>query len=142
MDLAIHLEKLQQDLEYRFRNMHLLHQALVHSSYLHENLHLDEKDNETLEFLGDAVLGLAISHLLLDHFPNCNEGELSRLRSSIVNERELMNIATGLNVGECLLLGKGEEMTGGRRKASLLADTLEALIAAIYLDGGWTRPSG
>lgn len=136
MESATHLDKLQQALAYRFRNTGLLHQALVHRSFLHENLHIDEKDNETLEFLGDAVLGLAISHLLLDCFPNYNEGELSRLRSSVVNERELSEIATHLNVGDYLLLGKGEEMTGGRHKASLLADTLEALIAAIYLDGG------
>ncbi|HOI94273.1 MAG TPA: ribonuclease III [Syntrophobacter fumaroxidans] len=129
-------ETLQNLLGYRFGDEGLLHRALVHRSYLHENPHLDEKDNETLEFLGDAVLGLAISHFLLEHFPDYNEGELSRLRSAIVNERELTRIAVELNLGEYLLLGKGEEMTGGRRKASLLADSLEALLASIYLDGG------
>ncbi|MDR3569009.1 MAG: ribonuclease III [Syntrophobacteraceae bacterium] len=129
------LEKLQDTLGHRFRNQELLLRALVHRSFAYENHELRE-DNETLEFLGDSVLGLAISHLLLDLFPGCDEGELSRLRSSIVNERELAQIASGLNLGEFLLLGKGEELSGGRQKPSLLANGLEAVLAAVYLDGG------
>ncbi|MCE5333998.1 MAG: ribonuclease III [Desulfobacteraceae bacterium] len=135
MPQAIDLEKLQVELGYRFQKVELLFRALVHRSFAYEN-HDVPADNETLEFLGDSVLGLAISHLLLDLFPDCDEGELSRLRSSIVNERELAQIASTVNLGEYLLLGKGEELSGGRQKASLLADALEALLAAVYLDGG------
>lgn len=136
MNQAIDLDILQETLDYRFRNSELLQRALVHRSFVHENAHLDQADNETLEFLGDAVLGLAVSHLLLERFPHYNEGDLSRLRSSIVNERELARVAQELDLGSHLLLGKGEELTGGRQKPSLLADSLEALLAAVYLDGG------
>jgi len=136
MNEASHLEELQEVLQYRFRKTELLVQALVHRSYVHENPHMDQADNETFEFLGDAVLSLSVSHLLLARFPDYNEGDLSRLRSSIVNERELAAVALSLDLGAYLLLGKGEEMTGGRQKTSLLADSLEALFAAIYLDGG------
>jgi ribonuclease-3 len=136
MNQASQVEKLEEQLQYRFRDPQLLQHALVHRSFVHENPHLDQVDNETLEFLGDAVLSLAISQLLLERFPTYNEGDLSRLRSSIVNERELARVAFDLDLGNCLLLGKGEEMTGGRLKPSLLADSLEALLAAIYLDGG------
>lgn len=133
---ASYLEDLQNVLNYRFNDPGLLLQALVHRSFVHENPHMEQKDNERLEFLGDAVLGLCISHLLLMSFPEYNEGDLSRLRSSIVNERELARLAFEMNLGSYLQLGKGEEMTGGRQKSSLLADSLEALLAAIYLDGG------
>ncbi len=136
MNLAKELEELQRSLRYNFRNPKLLLQALVHRSFDHENPDISQKDNETLEFLGDAVLSLTVSHLLVESFPDSKEGELSRFRSAIVNERELARIAQELNLGKCLLLGKGEELTGGRRKPSLLADTLEALLAAVYLDGG------
>jgi len=136
MSQASHLDDLQRVLNYCFRNPQTLYQALIHRSFAHENPHLQQVDNETLEFLGDAVLGLAVSHLLIERFPNLNEGDLSRLRSSIVNEKELAKLASSLNLGDFLLLGKGEESTGGRQKPSLLADTLEAVLAAIYLDGG------
>lgn len=129
------LEKLQEKLGHRFQNEELLLRALVHRSFAYENQEV-QADNETFEFLGDSVLGLAISHLLLDLFPNCDEGELSRLRSSIVNERELAQIASGLDLGDFLLLGKGEDLSGGRQKPSLLANGLEAVLAAVYLDGG------
>lgn len=135
-DQASHLEDLQIALEYHFHDTGLLHQSLVHRSYVHENPHLEEADNETLEFLGDSVLNLSISHLLFRGFPGYKEGDLSRLRSSIVNERELARVAVQLGLGSFLVLGKGEEMTGGRQKPSLLADTVEALLGAIYLDGG------
>jgi ribonuclease-3 len=136
LNQANDLEDLQDVLKYRFKNVQLLRQALVHRSYVHENIQLNQSDNETLEFLGDAVLSLTVSHLLLQRFPDYNEGDLSRMRSSIVNERELAGIAAQLDLGEHLLLGKGEELTGGRQKPSLLADSLEALLAAIYLDSG------
>jgi len=132
---AIDLEKLQIEIGYRFNNQELLFRALVHRSYAYENPDVSI-DNETLEFLGDSVLGLAVSHILLERFPDYDEGELSRLRSSIVNERELAQIATSADLGNYLLLGKGEELSGGRQKPSLLANALEALLAAVYLDGG------
>jgi ribonuclease III len=136
MSQATHLDDLQRVLGYAFREPVVLYQALIHRSYAHENPQFQQSDNETLEFLGDAVLGLAVSHLLLERFPHLNEGDLSRLRSSIVNERELAKLASSLNLGDHLMLGKGEELTGGRQKPSLLADTLEAVLAAVYLDGG------
>ena len=136
MSQATHLDDLQRVLEYQFREPVVLYQALIHRSFAHENPQFQQSDNETLEFLGDAVLGLAVSHLLLERFPHLNEGDLSRLRSSIVNERELAKLALSLNLGDHLMLGKGEELTGGRQKPSLLADTLEAVLAAVYLDGG------
>ncbi len=135
MPQATDLGKLQDQLEYRFRNKELLLRALIHRSFAYENQDV-AVDNETLEFLGDSVLGLAISHLLIEIFPDCDEGELSRLRSSIVNERELAQIALTVNLGDFLFLGKGEELSGGRQKPSLLANGLEALLAAVYLDGG------
>ena len=131
---ATDLGKLHQ-LDYRFRNKDLLLRALIHRSFAYENQDV-EADNETLEFLGDSVLGLAISHLLIEIFPDCDEGELSRLRSSIVNERELAQIASTVSLGDFLFLGKGEELSGGRQKSSLLANGFEALLAAVYLDGG------
>ncbi|MGV8074298.1 MAG: ribonuclease III [Syntrophobacteraceae bacterium] len=136
MNHSVQVEKLEEQLQYRFDDPKLLQHALVHRSFVHENPQLERMDNETLEFLGDAVLSLAISRLLLERFPEYREGDLSRLRSSIVNERELAKVASSLNLGDYLLLGKGEEMTGGRLKPSLLADCLEALFAAIYLDRG------
>jgi ribonuclease III len=136
MNQASDLDRLEHALKYRFKDRELLMQALVHRSFVHENPHMERDDNERLEFLGDSVLSLAISHLLIERFTYYNEGDLSRLRSSIVNERELARVAFTLDLGSFLLLGKGEEFTGGRQKPSLLADSLEALLAAIYLDAG------
>lgn len=136
MNQARHLNRLQGALLYRFNDPGLLIRALVHRSYVHDSGHSDQKDNETLEFLGDSVLSLAISHLLFERFPDYTEGDLSRIRSSIVNERELARLAASLGLGDYMFLGKGEELTGGRQKPSLLADTLEAVLAAVYLDGG------
>ena len=136
MEQARSLQKLQDHLAYRFGNEQLLLQALVHRSFVHEGVDEGLEDNEILEFLGDSVLNLVISHLLIKLFPKYREGELSRLRSAIVNEKELAQVAQSLGLGEYLFLGKGEEMTGGRHKPSLLADALEALLAAVYLDGG------
>ncbi|KFE70121.1 ribonuclease III [Hyalangium minutum] len=110
--------------------------ALTHKSYFNEHRDSALQDNERLEFLGDAVVDLAISHRLMERFPNASEGELSKLRALIVNEEGLARIARALNLGELLLLGRGEEMTGGREKSSVLADAMEAVIGAVYLGAG------
>ncbi len=130
------LEEQQERLGYRFRDQHLLYNALLHRSYVNENPHLQLPDNERLEFLGDAALDLAISHLLIKRFPDYNEGKLSRLRAGIVNEKQLALVAAERKLGAALHLGKGEELSGGRQKPSLLANAYEAVLAAIYLDGG------
>jgi ribonuclease-3 len=111
--------------------------ALTHKSYVNE--HRDEaglQDNERLEFLGDAVIDLAVSHRLMERFPGAREGELSKMRAAVVDEQGLAEMARALQLGELLRLGRGEELTGGRQKASLLADAMEAVIAAVYLDDG------
>jgi ribonuclease III len=114
------------------------HIALTHKSYCNE--HKDEpiEDNERLEFLGDAVVDMVIGQRLMERFPKANEGELSKLRALIVNEEGLARVARVVGVGELLLLGRGEELTGGRDKPSVLADALEAVIGAIYLSNGIT----
>ena len=127
---------LEKELGYAFKKSELLKEAVTHKSYLNEVRGSDGKDNERLEFLGDAVLDLAIrEHLTLNH-PLSSEGELSKMKSRIVSERALARVAQRLKLGDYLLLGKGEELTKGREKPSLLADALEAIIAAIYIDGG------
>ena len=113
--------------------------ALTHKSYCNEHRDEDCLDNERLEFLGDAVVDLAISHRLMERFPNASEGELSKLRALIVNEEALAKIARKIGLGDLLLLGRGEELTGGREKSSVLADALEAVMGAIYRSGGMTR---
>jgi ribonuclease III len=127
------LAELEQALSYRFYRLDLLNQALTHKSYVHEQRE-PVQHNERLEFLGDAVLGLVISDYCYGKFANLAEGELSKLRASLVNDGNLARIARRLELGSYLLIGRGEELTGGRAKASLLADTFEALLAAIYLD--------
>jgi ribonuclease-3 len=110
--------------------------ALTHKSYANEHREEAREDNERLEFLGDAVIDLAVSHRLMERFPQAREGELSRLRAAIVDEEGLVAVAREIGLGELLLLGRGEELSGGREKPSLLADALEAVIGAIYLSGG------
>ncbi len=110
--------------------------ALTHKSYCNEHRGEPAVDNERLEFLGDAVVDLLVSHRLMERFPGADEGELSKLRALIVNEDALARIARELRVGELLRMGRGEELTGGRDKSSVLADTLEAVIAAVYLTQG------
>jgi ribonuclease-3 len=131
------LDHLQQMLPYRFRDDSLLNTALTHRSYINENPSETGHDNERLEFLGDAVLDLCISDLLMKNFPDYQEGSLSQLRAAMVTEQPLAEMAKSFRLGDYLLLGKGEEASGGRSKPSLLANTFEALIAAIYLDGGF-----
>jgi ribonuclease-3 len=129
------LEQLAGRLGHRFKDWIRLDQALRHSSFAHENPELGPS-NEQLEFLGDAVLALTVSNLLLQHFPESSEGELSRSRAALVNARRLAALARGLDLGAYLLLGRGEEQQAGREKPSLLADALEAVVAAVFLDGG------
>lgn len=133
------LESLEQVLEHRFQNRTLLEHALTHSSLAFEqNLQPDAGavDNEKLEYLGDAVLGLVVAHALYATFPDLAEGDLTRMRASLVSRRHLGHVAQQLQLGEYLRLGRGEERSGGRRKAVLLANTFEALLAALYLDAG------
>lgn len=135
------LDTFQNVLGYFFRKTDLLREALTHKSYLNE-LRTTEKnrpaqDNERLEFLGDAVLDLAISEHLILLYPLSTEGDLSKMKARIVSEVTLARVAKRLGIGEFLLLGKGEERTRGREKPSILADSLEALIAAVYQDGGF-----
>jgi ribonuclease-3 len=133
------LEELNERLGYTFHNTDLLEEAFRHSSYVNERPDLGLKDNERLEFLGDAVLDLAISHILMSLFEEANEGDLSKYRASVVNEKGLVQIAKTLGLGDYIHLGKGEELTLGREKPSILANTLEALIGAIYLDTGFSK---
>lgn len=133
------LRAFQKKIHYRFKALDLLDQGLRHKSFVHENLGAAGEDNERLEFLGDAVLDLVISHLIMERHPDSPEGHLSRLRASVVNEARLAEIARELHVGDYLLLGKGEEMTGGRQKNSILASALEAILAGVYLDGGFKK---
>ncbi|HLB01720.1 MAG TPA: ribonuclease III [Nitrospiria bacterium] len=134
------LEELEHCLDYHFTNPALLLQAMTHKSYLNEIRERSQSafggDNERLEFLGDAVLDLIISEDLLQNYPDTPEGELSKMKARIVSETALAKVAGRLNIGRYLRLGRGEEITQGRTKPSLLANALEAVLAAIYLDGG------
>lgn len=130
------LSSLENELGYQFKDIGLLREALQHSSYVNEQRDPALQDNERLEFLGDAVLDLVITHILMEHFPTTREGDLSRMRATIVNESQLSSMAQRLNLGLNLLLGRGEALSNGQEKKSILADALEAVIAAVYLDGG------
>ena len=136
------LKALEDTLGYCFKDKDLLCQALQHSSYVNEKRELALEDNERLEFLGDAVLDLVITRILMDHFPQTREGDLSRMRATIVNESQLADVAQKLNLGQHLLLGKGEALSHGEEKSSILADALEAVFAAVYLDGGHEAACG
>jgi len=131
------LSELQQKLCYEFTNIDFLVESLRHSSFVNENLELDIQDNERLEFLGDAVLNLVVGHMLMHRYPDLKEGDLSKMRANLVNESQLASIARQMNLGSYLQLGKGEIQTKGWEKKSILADTFEAVIAAVYLDGGF-----
>jgi ribonuclease-3 len=135
------MSTLEATLTYNFGRRELLEQALTHSSQARERDALSPGepravDNEQLEFLGDAVLGFVAAEDLCRRFPNFREGELSKLRAHLVSEKHLIKVARNLGLGEHLRLGKGEEKSGGRKKTTLLVDALEAILAAIYLDGG------
>jgi ribonuclease III len=129
--------RFQTTIGYEFSNTDLLTEALRHSSYVNEQTDAMLRDNERLEFLGDAVLNLAIGHLLSQSYPEMHEGDLSRIRANLVNETRLSEVARSIELGDYLLLGKGEIQTNGREKNSILANAFEAVLAAIYLDGGF-----
>jgi len=129
------LENLELDLEYRFKDPQLLTKALTHSSHAHET-NAPAGDNEQLEFLGDAVLGFLISDFLCRSNPGLTEGQLSKVKGFLVSSANLVKFAEQLDLGDYLHLGRGEEKTGGRTKQALLVDAFEAVLAAIYLDGG------
>ena len=129
-------DALQQAIGYRFRDRGLLEHAMTHTSRANEDVSGGVHDNESMEFLGDAVVGFVIADVLFREFPDFDEGEKSKTKAALVSTATLARQAERLNLGEHLLLGRGEEKTGGRRKQALLADGYEALIAAIYLDGG------
>ena len=126
----------QKNLGISFKNPSLLRQAFVHSSYLNENPDFPLHDNERLEFLGDAVLELAVTEALYKKFPDLPEGELTTIRACLVCRDTLAEVASSLKLGDCLMLGQGEEASGGRVRQSNLANAIEALIGAIYLDQG------
>jgi len=129
--------ELEKILGYAFTDPALLEEALRHSSFVNEMPAKGLSDNERLEFLGDAVVNLITGHLLMMHYPDFNEGHLSRMRAHLVNEFQLSHIAGELSLGDYVQLGKGESQTQGRKKPSILANTFEALMAAVYLDGGY-----
>ena len=141
---SLEIRALEESLGHHFQRRELIEQALTHSSQAREVEAAGAAsglpgggDNELLEFLGDAVLGLVTSELLFHRFPEFQEGHLSKLRAHLVGQRHLLRVAEHLHIGDYMLLGRGEEKSGGRAKASLLVDALEAILAALYLDGGW-----
>jgi ribonuclease-3 len=127
--------RLEVSLGHTFADVANLDASLVHRSYCAE--HPDARSNERLEFLGDAVLGLSVTVFVFETYPELPEGELAKLRASVVNAEALAEVASEIGLGEALVLGKGEDASGGREKPSILADAMEAVIAAVYLDGGW-----
>lgn len=133
------LRAVEKRISYSFKKKEILRRALTHKSYANERRWEASQHNERLEFLGDAVLELAVSEFLMERFPDYSEGELSKLRAGIVNERQLTELAREIELGTYLYLGRGEEQTSGREKSSLLADTYEALLGGIYLDGGYKK---
>lgn len=129
------MPNLEETIGYQFNDKELLEQALSHSSYANESKET-RFSNERLEFLGDSVLSLVVSQYIFEHFRKLPEGELTKMRASLVCEKSLHQFAVQIRLGEHMLLGKGEENTGGRERVSILADAFEALIAAIFIDGG------
>ena len=130
------LKDLEAVIGYKFRNISLLQNALTHSSYANERWHNSLLSNERLEFLGDSVLGMLVAEYLYRNFPNRPEGELTRMRADMVCEQTLAAAASRIGLGQHLLLGHGEEQGGGRTRNSILADAMESVIAASFLDGG------
>ena len=128
---------IEQKLGYQFQSRDLLDEALRHSSYVNEQPDSELRDNERFEFLGDAVLNLIVGHILMERYPHLKEGDLSRTRANLVNETHLAIMARSIDLGAGLQLGKGEIQTNGMEKNSILAGAFEALMAAVYLDGGF-----
>ncbi len=133
------IQDFEKRINYKFNNIKILEKSLTHSSYSNEDKLYSMVNNERLEFLGDAVLSISVSRFIFDKFPDYPEGDLTKLRAQVVCEDTLSLVAGDLHLGNYLLLGKGEEASGGRERKSILADALEAVIAAIYLDGGYKR---
>ena len=131
------ISDLEKAIGYRFKNISLLQNALAHSSYANERWHNSLMSNERLEFLGDSILGMTVADYLYRNFPDRPEGELTRMRADMVCERTLAAVADRIGLGQHLLLGHGEEQGGGRSRPSILADAVESIIAACYLDGGF-----
>jgi ribonuclease-3 len=129
------LGRLEAAIDHAFADRDHLEAALVHRSYCAE--HAEAQSNERMEFLGDAVLGLSVTVYVFSAYPELPEGELAKLRASVVNAEVLAEVAGAIDLGEALVLGKGEDASGGRAKPSILADAMEAVIAAVYLDAGW-----
>jgi len=136
------IKDLETALGYRFQNITLLQNALAHSSYANERWHDSLKSNERLEFLGDSILGMVVAEYLYRNFPDRPEGELTRMRADMVCETSLAAVADQLGLGQHLLLGRGEELFGGRERASILADAVESVIAAAFLDSGMEAARG
>lgn len=136
------IKDLENAIGYRFHNITLLQNALAHSSYANERWHDSLKSNERLEFLGDSILGMVVAEHLYRNFPNRPEGELTRMRADMVCERALAGVAEQISLGQHLLLGNGEEQGGGRGRDSILADAVESVIAACFLDGGMEAARG
>ena len=134
--------ELEKAIGYQFKNIALLENALSHSSYANERYHNSLMSNERLEFLGDSILGMMVADHLYRNFPDRPEGELTRMRADMVCEKSLAVIANKLNLGKFLCLGHGEEQGGGRERPSILADAVESVIAACYLDGGYEAALG
>lgn len=141
--MSKNLAKLEQTLGYKFQNLSLLERALTHRSWAYEKMpfgaeqEIRSLQNESLEFVGDAVLGMAVVEYLFNKYPNASEGELTLMKHRLVSTETLAKNAHKLNVGKHLKVGRGEEKTGGRRKQALLADTMEAVIAAVFFDSGY-----
>ena len=130
------IKDLETAIGYRFNNITLLQNALTHSSYANERWHNSLMSNERLEFLGDSILGMVVAEFLYKTFPDRPEGELTRMRADMVCERSLAAVAARIDLGRHLMLGNGEEQSGGRNRDSILADAVESVIAASFLDGG------
>ena len=136
------MRDLQEAIGYRFHNVALLENALAHSSYANERFHNSLMSNERLEFLGDSILGMMVADHLYRNFPDRPEGELTRMRADMVCEKSLAVVAARVELGKYLMLGHGEEQGGGRERPSILADAVESVIAACYLDGGYEAALG
>ena len=130
------IKDLEQAIGYRFQNITLLQNALTHSSFANERWHDSLKSNERLEFLGDSILGMVVAEFLYRNYADRPEGELTRMRADMVCETSLAKVADQIGLGQHLLLGHGEEQGGGRARVSILADAVESVIAASFLDGG------
>jgi ribonuclease-3 len=137
MDDGRQLTTFMQQLAYTFENPQLIEEAFHHSSFVNEQGDGSLRNNERLEFLGDAVINLAVGHLLMNRYPEIKEGDLSRMRANLVNESRLADVARSIHIGRWVQLGRGELQNNGQEKNSILADTFEAVIAAVYLDGGF-----